>query len=174
MFDSTRGGVTYDTPLRATAPRPLGCGSGRLSSAVHAASKDGGPPLVRATFLLARFKPIFHESLVRLLDSCWPVLYFPCSRTFLRSSCSGRQEFRYSQRVHTSRLMQTLRILIADTHDVVRRWVRVALESQPGWTVCGEAKTGPETVAKTIEVRPDVVLLGGRLPGLQSGEITRE
>jgi len=67
-----------------------------------------------------------------------------------------------------------LRILIADSHDVVRRWVRAALASRPEWAVCAEARTGPETVAKTIEVRPDVVLLGARLSGLTSAEITRE
>jgi DNA-binding NarL/FixJ family response regulator len=37
----------------------------------------------------------------------------------------------------------TLRILIVDDYDVVRRGIRTLLESEPGWEVCGEASTGP-------------------------------
>lgn len=70
--------------------------------------------------------------------------------------------------------MQPLQILIADNHDAGRRWVRAALEKQAEWTVCGEAKTAPETVAKTIELRPDVVLLDGELPGLSGVDVARE
>ena len=40
--------------------------------------------------------------------------------------------------------------------------------------MCGEAKTGSETVAKAIELRPDVVLLDERLPGLSGAEVARE
>jgi DNA-binding NarL/FixJ family response regulator len=74
----------------------------------------------------------------------------------------------------TGRPMQPLQILIADSRDDVRGWVRRAVEQQAGWTVCGEAKTGPETVAKAIELRPDVVLLDERLPGLSGAEMARE
>jgi DNA-binding NarL/FixJ family response regulator len=76
--------------------------------------------------------------------------------------------------VQTGRPMQALQILIADSRDDVREWVRRAVEQQAGWVVCGEAKTGPETVAKAIELRPDVVLLDERLPGLSGAEVTRE
>ncbi len=74
----------------------------------------------------------------------------------------------------TGRPMQPVQILIADSRDDVREWVRRAVEQQAGWTVCGEAKTGPETVAKAIELRPDVVLLDERLPGLSGAEVARE
>jgi DNA-binding NarL/FixJ family response regulator len=74
----------------------------------------------------------------------------------------------------TGRPMQPLQILIADSRDDVRGWVRRAVEKQAGWAVCGEAKTGPETVAKAIELRPDVVLLDERLPGLSGADVARE
>ena len=58
--------------------------------------------------------------------------------------------------------MNTLRILIADDHILIRRGIRTLLESHAGWEVCGEAKTGRE--ALTIA-----------LTGMMSdGEITRE
>ena len=40
----------------------------------------------------------------------------------------------------------TLRILIADDHDLVRHGLRSMLEAQPGWTICGEATTAREAI----------------------------
>jgi DNA-binding NarL/FixJ family response regulator len=73
-----------------------------------------------------------------------------------------------------SRSMQPLQILIADSHEAVRRWVRAALEAQEGWTVCGDATTAAETVARTIELTPDVVLLDAGLQGLSDVDVAQE
>jgi DNA-binding NarL/FixJ family response regulator len=70
--------------------------------------------------------------------------------------------------------MKSLRILIADNHDIVRRSVRAALESEPDWSPCGETKSGLETLTKTIELMPDIVILDVGLPGLNGVEVTRE
>lgn len=70
--------------------------------------------------------------------------------------------------------MSSVRILVADDHEVVRKGVRALLESQPGWTVCGEASTGREAVAKTLELRPDVVILDIGMPELNGLETTRQ
>ena len=67
-----------------------------------------------------------------------------------------------------------VRILIADDHDVVRMGVRLLLESQPGWVVCGEARTGREAVAKAFELRPDVIVLDVSMPELNGVEVTRQ
>jgi len=70
--------------------------------------------------------------------------------------------------------MQPLQILIAENHDAVRQWVRSALEQQGDWTVCAEARTAPEAIEKTVEFKPDVVLLDEDLPGAGPLDLTQE
>jgi DNA-binding NarL/FixJ family response regulator len=65
-------------------------------------------------------------------------------------------------------------ILIADSHVLMRRALRAAVEQQPTWAVCAEATTALESLAKTIEFGPEVVLLDTGLPGFDSVEFTRE
>jgi DNA-binding NarL/FixJ family response regulator len=62
--------------------------------------------------------------------------------------------------------MKTLRILIADDHDLMRRGVKALLQSHPGWEICGEAQTGREAVAKAQELRPDIAILDVSMPDL--------
>jgi DNA-binding NarL/FixJ family response regulator len=66
-----------------------------------------------------------------------------------------------------------IRILLADDHDVVRRGLRGLLEAQPGWQVCGEARTGREAVALAERLRPDVAVLDLSMPDLNGLEATR-
>jgi DNA-binding NarL/FixJ family response regulator len=62
--------------------------------------------------------------------------------------------------------MSSLRILIADDHEVARRGVRQLLETHPGWDVVGEAAAGEEAVTRAAELKPDVVVLDITMPGL--------
>src|SRR5271167_2155486 len=62
--------------------------------------------------------------------------------------------------------MKTVRILIADDHDLMRRGVRTLLEPHPGWEICGEATTGREAVAKAEELKPNIVILDISMPDL--------
>ena len=48
--------------------------------------------------------------------------------------------------------MNTLRILVADDHEIVRRGLVSLLKSHLGWEVCGEAQDGREAVEKAKEV----------------------
>jgi DNA-binding NarL/FixJ family response regulator len=70
--------------------------------------------------------------------------------------------------------MQNLRILVADDHALMRRGMKAILESQPGWSVCGEAHTGREAVTKAEELRPDIVILDICMPELNGIEATRQ
>jgi DNA-binding NarL/FixJ family response regulator len=69
--------------------------------------------------------------------------------------------------------MKTLRILIADDHDLMRRGVKALLQSRPGWEICGEANTGREAVAKAQELRPDIVILDVSMPDLNGVDAAR-
>ncbi len=70
--------------------------------------------------------------------------------------------------------MRTIRILLADDHTVVRKGLRLLLESQPGFTVVADAANGREAVALAEEHRPDVVVMDVAMPVLNGTEATRQ
>jgi DNA-binding NarL/FixJ family response regulator len=67
----------------------------------------------------------------------------------------------------------TVRILLADDHDLVRQGMRAILDREPGWVVCGEATTGREALAKALELKPDVMVVDIGLPEMNGLEVTR-
>jgi DNA-binding NarL/FixJ family response regulator len=60
----------------------------------------------------------------------------------------------------------TVRILIADDHDVMREGTRAVIARQPGWEVCGIATTGREAVDQALALEPDVVVMDMSMPEL--------
>src|SRR5882762_686574 len=73
-----------------------------------------------------------------------------------------------------SKNIEQLRILVADDHALMRRGVRVMLDSQRGWTVVGEAATGIEAVEQAKRLKPDVAVLDVTMPELDGIEATRQ
>lgn len=67
----------------------------------------------------------------------------------------------------------TIRVLIADDQAMVREGFSVLLGAQPGIEVAGVAVDGLDAVAKTAELRPDVVVMDIRMPELSGIEATR-
>ncbi len=66
---------------------------------------------------------------------------------------------------------QSIRIVVADDHPVVRFGVKNMLTSEPGFEVVGEANDGDEAITQTLEVEPDILLLDlamPKLPGLEA------
>lgn len=57
------------------------------------------------------------------------------------------------------------RILIADDSDLVRKSVIEMLSDEADFEVCGQARDGAETLHRSRELQPDVVLLDIRMPG---------
>nr|WP_237526000.1 MULTISPECIES: response regulator transcription factor [unclassified Streptomyces] len=63
--------------------------------------------------------------------------------------------------------------MLVDDHQVVRRGLRTFLEIQDDIEVVGEAADGAEGVARTEELRPDVVLMDIKMPGTDGIEALR-
>ncbi|MEU1398140.1 response regulator transcription factor [Micromonospora zamorensis] len=59
-----------------------------------------------------------------------------------------------------------IRLLIVDDHPVVRDGLRGMFTGDPGFEVVGEAADGAEALALVATVRPDVVLMDLRMPGM--------
>jgi two-component system response regulator NreC len=70
--------------------------------------------------------------------------------------------------------MNTIRILLADDHRVVRRGLCLLLESQPGFQVVAEASDGRQAVALALEHAPDIVVLDVAMPLLNGIEAARQ
>jgi DNA-binding NarL/FixJ family response regulator len=68
----------------------------------------------------------------------------------------------------------TIRVLIADDQLLVRAGFRVLVDSAPDLEVLGEAADGRQAVTMASELRPDVVLMDIRMPGLDGLAATRE
>jgi NarL family two-component system response regulator LiaR len=75
-------------------------------------------------------------------------------------------------------MTETIRILIADDHAVVREGLRALIETKPDMELVGEAADGVEAVSKARSLHPDVTLLDIVMPrqdGITSiREIKRE
>jgi DNA-binding NarL/FixJ family response regulator len=67
-----------------------------------------------------------------------------------------------------------IRILLADDQTLVRAGFRSILDGEDGIEVTGEAADGAEAVRLARQLRPDVVLMDIRMPGLDGLAATRE
>jgi DNA-binding NarL/FixJ family response regulator len=66
----------------------------------------------------------------------------------------------------------TIRVLIADDQEMVRTALRLVIERREGLSVVGEASDGQRAVELATELRPDVVLMDVRMPGMTGVEAT--
>lgn len=65
-------------------------------------------------------------------------------------------------------------VLLVDDQQLIRYGLRLVLEAQPDIVVVGEASDGAEAVRAAHRLRPDVVLMDVRMPGVDGIAATRQ
>lgn len=70
-------------------------------------------------------------------------------------------------------MSDNIRVLLVDDQELVRYGFRLMLEAKPGIVVVGEASDGIQAVGAVDRLRPDVVLMDIRMPGVGGIEATR-
>jgi len=71
-------------------------------------------------------------------------------------------------------IVTPVRVLLVDDDDLMRAGLTAVLSSDETIDVVGEAPDGRAAVERAIELRPDVVLMDVRMPGLDGIAATRE
>ncbi|MFJ5232888.1 response regulator [Kitasatospora sp. NPDC088391] len=69
--------------------------------------------------------------------------------------------------------MTVIEVLLADDEELIRAGLRAVLDAQPDLRVVGEAEDGAEALAMARALRPDVVLMDVRMPGVDGLAATR-
>lgn len=59
-----------------------------------------------------------------------------------------------------------LRIVLADDHVTVRHGLRLIIDGQPDMAVVAEVSDGESAVARTLELKPDVIVMDISMPGM--------
>src|SRR5260370_6672100 len=72
-----------------------------------------------------------------------------------------------------SGVAKSIRVLLADDHDILRDGLRALREMAGDIAVVGEARTGGEAVAEAERLQPDIVLMDITMPELDGVEACR-
>jgi DNA-binding NarL/FixJ family response regulator len=71
----------------------------------------------------------------------------------------------------------TLRVIVADDHESVRKGVCVILGTRSDIKVCAEASNGREAVERAQELKPDLIIMDITMPvlnGIDTAEVLRK
>ena len=69
------------------------------------------------------------------------------------------------------------RIMVVDDNPAIRRALRIIIEFNEGWEVCGEAVDGQDGIDKAKRLHPDLIVLDLSMPvmnGLQAARVLHE
>ncbi|MDR5866084.1 UvrY/SirA/GacA family response regulator transcription factor [Halomonas koreensis] len=67
-----------------------------------------------------------------------------------------------------------IRVLVADDHHLVRTSIAHLLDAEADITIVGEAADGEEAIQQARDLKPDIVLMDIRMPGIGGLEATRK
>jgi NarL family two-component system response regulator LiaR len=70
--------------------------------------------------------------------------------------------------------MNSIKVLVADDHAVLREGICALLAHYEGVTVVGQASNGAQTIEQVGSLQPDIVLMDVSMPGMDGLEATRE
>lgn len=68
---------------------------------------------------------------------------------------------------------EPLRVMVVDDHDLFRSGLRRLLDAEPGLQVVADECRGDDAVKRAAELRPDVVVMDIRMPGMSGIDATR-
>jgi two-component system, NarL family, response regulator NreC len=70
--------------------------------------------------------------------------------------------------------VDTIRVILADDHTILREGIKFLLESRPKFVVVAEVSNGRDAIQKTRELKPDIVIMDISMPILNGVEATRQ
>jgi DNA-binding NarL/FixJ family response regulator len=70
--------------------------------------------------------------------------------------------------------METIRVLVADDHDILRLTIAGMLRSMDGVDVVAEARNGIDAISEALRTTPDLVLLDVHMPGANGYEAAEQ
>ena len=65
----------------------------------------------------------------------------------------------------------SIKVLIADDHALLRQGIKGVLDFENDVEVIGETEDGQETLARTLVLQPDILLLDLNMPGISGMEV---
>jgi len=71
-------------------------------------------------------------------------------------------------------MTDTIHVLLADDHDLVRGGLKAALRNHAEFSVVGEARDGEEAVHEALRLRPELIVMDVRMPRLSGIEACRD
>jgi DNA-binding NarL/FixJ family response regulator len=64
-----------------------------------------------------------------------------------------------------------VKILLAEGNVQLRTLIKALIETRKDFTVCGEANNGVEAISKTVQLKPDLVILDFAMNGLNGLQV---
>src|SRR5277367_5259630 len=117
---------------------------------------------------IVRYRTVFTVCTVFLKRTIVRASAFPVAGSLERVWISP------ATRQGTAGFLMSLKILIADDSPSIRHLLRLFIEKNTDWQVCGEAENGQVAVQKVAELRPHVVILDLSMPVMNGLDAARE